>query len=346
MKASPVMSALAGRAGMSQTLIHTGQHYDQNMSDIFFSQLGLPKPDINLEIGSGTHARQTAHIMMRLEELLLGDRPDFVLVYGDVNSTLAAAIVCCKIGIPIGHVEAGLRSFDRTMPEELNRLLTDQVADIHFTPSKDANENLEREGIDRTRIKLVGNVMIDTLIRLLPKAESLWQDLKTGYGIGDGSYGLVTIHRASNVDDADSLGSLIKALSAISSDLPLLFPVHPRTKLKLKEIAPASGGIRFIEPLGYLEFLCLQRHARLVITDSGGIQEETTFLGVPCITMRKNTERPITLELGTNHLMGDDISRLHDLVGKILAGKSRKGTIPPFWDGKAGERIADCLQNA
>jgi UDP-N-acetylglucosamine 2-epimerase (non-hydrolysing) len=343
MKVSPVMIALSRREGMTQSLVHTGQHYDENMSEVFFTQLGLSKPDMNLEVGSGSHAQQTARIMMGFEKVLEESRPDLVLVYGDVNSTLAASIVCAKMDVRVGHVEAGLRSYDRSMPEEVNRVLTDQVADILFTPSADADENLKREGIDASRIHFVGNVMIDTLVRLRPKAEQAWQQQATTLGLREGHFGLVTLHRASNVDDLGSLLALIEALAGISTRVPIVFPVHPRTRERLGNLTFNPRNIQFIEPVGYLEFMSLQSHARFVITDSGGIQEETTYLGVPCITMRKNTERPITLSLGTNTLIGDDVGRLSSIIDEILAGGAKKGTIPPLWDGKASERIADCL---
>ncbi len=344
MKVAPVMEALSAKSGIVQTLVHTGQHYDANMSEVFFRQLGIPSPDVNLGVGSGSHAVQTAHIMLRMEEVVVSRRPDLVLVYGDVNSTLAATVVCAKLGVAVAHVEAGLRSFDRTMPEELNRLVTDQLADYLFTPSADANENLAREGIDAARVRLVGNVMIDTLVRLLPKAEEHWERQSNALGVREGAFGLVTLHRASNVDDAASLLPIVHALKTVAGRIPLVFPVHPRTRQKLSDILNGCGGIRLLEPLGYLEFLCLQRHARLVITDSGGIQEETTYLGVPCLTMRKNTERPVTVSLGTNRLIGDDLEGLSAYVEDILAGGARKREIPPLWDGKAGARIADCLE--
>ena len=352
MKVAPVMAALAKRDGVNQTLVHTGQHYDANMSDIFWQELGLPRPDVNLGVGSGSHAVQTAQIMIHLEEVLLAQRPDIVLVYGDINSTVAAAIVCAKLLIPIGHVEAGLRSFDRTMPEEVNRLLTDQIADLLFTPSSDGNENLLREGIAAEKIYLVGNVMIDTLVRLLPQAETVWPQLLASLegppqGWEQGGYALVTLHRPSNVDNPDELRHIIEALGAIAKKVPVLFPIHPRTRQRLQNFGLDTQGPNFhlTDPVGYLEFLALHRHATLVITDSGGIQEETTYLGVPCITMRKNTERPVTVTMGTNVLVGQDSSRLQDEVSRILNGESRKGQIPPLWDGKASERIADVLAN-
>lgn len=347
MKVAPVMSAFAGRDDVTQVLVHTGQHYDAAMSDVFFQELGLPQPDINLGVGSGSHAVQTAQIMMRFEEAVLAQRPDLVLVYGDVNSTVAAAIVCAKLRIPIGHVEAGLRSFDRTMPEEINRLLTDQISDMLFTPSADGNENLEKEGIAPEKIHLVGNVMIDTLVRLLPQAEEYWTrlpDALSGLPAGwqQKEYVLVTLHRPSNVDQPEGLSRIVDTLSEISSHIPIIFPIHPRTRQRLQDMGLRieSPHLHLTDPVGYLEFLALQSHARLVITDSGGIQEETTFLGVPCLTVRENTERPITVTLGTNILVGQDMHRLRTEVHRVLRREVKPGQIPPLWDGQAGERIA------
>jgi UDP-N-acetylglucosamine 2-epimerase (non-hydrolysing) len=340
MKAAPVITALAQRERVSQTLVHTGQHYDANMSDVFFRQLGMPEPDINLEVGSGSHAAQTAQIMIRLEEVLLAQRPDLVLVYGDVNSTVAAALVCAKLLIPVGHVEAGLRSFDRTMPEEINRVLTDQIADLLFTPSEDGNANLAREGVAPEKIHLVGNVMIDTLVRLLPVAQE--STVIADLGLQPRGYGLVTLHRPSNVDNRATLREIVSALADISQSIPLIFPVHPRTRQRLRDMqyAPRNTSLHLLEPLSYLDFLALQRHAAFVITDSGGIQEETTYLGVPCLTVRENTERPVTVTLGTNTLVGQDMNRLRAEVARILAGEGKRGQVPPLWDGHAAERIA------
>ena len=344
MKSAPVMAALASRDSVSQLLVHTGQHYDANMSEVFFNQLGMPKPDINLEVGSESHAVQTAQIMIRIEEVLLEQKPDLVLVYGDVNSTIAAALVCAKLLIPLAHVEAGLRSFDRTMPEEINRLLTDQIADLLFTPSKDGDENLVREGVAKEKIHLVGNVMIDTLIRLLPKA-SIAGLRNLGIKGLEESYGLVTLHRPSNVDDSEMLIKIMQTLEAVSNDLPVIFPIHPRTHQRLRNsnFKTRNSNLHLIDPVGYLEFLSLQKNATLVITDSGGIQEETTFLGVPCLTVRENTERPITVEMGTNIVVGQDMELLKIEVYRILNGNGKKGSIPPLWDGKAGKRIADVI---
>jgi len=337
-KTAPVAAALAVH-GVTQTIVHTGQHYDARMSGVFFKELGLPEPDLNLEVGSGSHAVQTAQIMQRFEPVVLERKPDMVLVYGDVNSTLAAALVCAKLLVPVAHVEAGLRSGDRSMPEEVNRLVTDQLADLLFTPSVDGNDNLLHEGIPSEKIRLVGNVMIDTLIRLLPKAEVRWPALEAELPPGD--FALVTLHRPSNVDDPRQLASLLMALGRIGRDLSVLFPVHPRTR---KSIAgdglEVPQTVYLMEPQGYLDFLALQRHAEVVITDSGGIQEETTYLGVPCLTLRNSTERPITVTTGTNILIGGDLERLQAEVGRILAGQGKHGQCPILWDGHASERIA------
>jgi UDP-N-acetylglucosamine 2-epimerase (non-hydrolysing) len=337
MKAAPVLSAVHGRNGTRQTLIHTGQHYDNNMSDVFFEQLQLPRPDLNLAVGSGSQASQTAEIMVRFEAAVMERMPDLVVVYGDVNSTVAAALVCSKLLIPVAHVEAGLRSFDRTMPEEINRLLTDQISDLLFTPSSDGDENLVREGIATSRIHLVGNVMIDTLIRLLEKAEHcVPPDLPDRYI-------LVTLHRPSNVDDLEVLRQILEALADIGQEIPVVFPVHPRTRQRLSELDIDLRRFSLLEPLPYLEFLALQRHACAVITDSGGIQEETTYLGIPCITLRENTERPITVTMGTNVIVGRDMTRLRAELNTAVSGRWKTGRIPPLWDGHSGERIANIL---
>jgi UDP-N-acetylglucosamine 2-epimerase (non-hydrolysing) len=308
-------------------------------------QLGIPKPDHNLEVSGGTHAFQTAEIIRRFEPVALAEHPDLILVYGDVNSTMAAAIVCSKLLIPLAHVEAGLRSFDRTMPEEINRMVTDRLADLLFTPSADGNENLLREGVESSRIHLVGNVMIDTLIRLLPLAES------GGYAgkpaLKDDPYVLVTLHRPSNVDDPEELKEILLALDDIAGFADIIFPVHPRTRKVIETLGELklSASLRLTEPVGYLEFLGLQRKAKLVITDSGGVQEETTFLGVPCLTVRENTERPITVNIGSNTLVGRDMAMLKGEAEKALSGKGKSSSIPPLWDGKASERIADIVLN-
>jgi UDP-N-acetylglucosamine 2-epimerase (non-hydrolysing) len=335
-KAAPVLRAIRER-GMRQTLVHTGQHYDGNMSDVFFTQLDIPEPDFNLEVGSGSHASQTAEIMRRFEPVVLERKPDLTLVYGDVNSTVAAALVCSKLLIPVGHVEAGLRSFDRTMPEEINRIVTDRLSDVLFTPSEDGDANLLREGVPKERIHFVGNVMIDSLIRLLPAARNC---PKNGF---PERFALVTLHRPSNVDDFETLRELLNALARVSKDLNIVFPVHPRTRQRITEFGIDSQNLRLLDPLPYIEFLSLQTRAAVVITDSGGIQEETTYLGVPCLTLRPNTERPITVTSGTNILVGDDRGRLIAELGKIMEGKQKKGVTPPLWDGRTGDRIANIL---
>jgi UDP-N-acetylglucosamine 2-epimerase (non-hydrolysing) len=339
MKAAPVIRALSA-FGVEQIVVHTGQHYDFNMSDVFFQQLGMPAPDVNLQVGSGSHAQQTAHIMCRFEPVVLERKPDLVVVYGDVNSTVAAALVCAKLMVRVAHVEAGLRSFDRGMPEEINRLVTDQLSDLLFTPSEDGNRNLAREGIAPEKVFLAGNVMIDTLVRMLPEAERrLPADLPARYA-------LVTLHRPSNVDDLDWLRSLLSSLERVGHDLEVIFPVHPRTRQKISSLGIGSeknGHIRFLEPLPYLDFLALQKHAAVVITDSGGIQEETTFLGVPCLTVRENTERPVTITIGTNVLVGRDTALLARELDRVLTHDRKSTGVPPLWDGHAAERIAQVI---
>jgi len=339
MKAAPVFRALAKQPRAQQSLIHTGQHYDANMSGAFFPQLGIPEPDVNLGVGSGSHARQTAEVITRFEPVVLQRKPDMVVVYGDVNSTLAASLVCAKLHIPVGHVEAGLRSFDRNMPEEINRLLTDQIADLLFTPSEDGDTNLLREGIPPARIHRVGNVMIDSLLDLSPKAMACKIDSLPE------RYALITLHRPSNVDDLQTLKSILESLLEISVQLGVVFPVHPRTRQRIADWGLTTDNLHLLEPMPYVEFLALQRRAVVVITDSGGVQEESTYLGVPCLTLRDNTERPITVSLGTNTLVGQDRKKLSSELSNILAGKAKKGVIPPLWDGHAGERIAEILRN-
>ena len=338
MKAAPVVHALRRRSGVRQTIVHTGQHYDASMSDVFFSQLEIPAPDVNLGVGSASHAKQTAEIMSRFEPVILEFKPDVVLVYGDVNSTVAAALVCAKLGIRVGHVEAGLRSFDWSMPEEVNRVVTDRLSDLLFTPSEDGDLNLKHEGIPVEKIYCVGNAMIDSLIRLLPSATRCAKD-----GHPD-RYALVTLHRPSNVDDSRTLKSILEALLEINESLDVVFPVHPRTRQRVAEFGLNLEKLHLLEPLPYIEFLALQSRAVVVITDSGGIQEETTYLGVPCLTLRSNTERPVTVTIGTNVVIGQDRNKLRSELSKIVAGKAKKGTVPPLWDGQAGERIADVLQ--
>ncbi|HEX3353644.1 MAG TPA: UDP-N-acetylglucosamine 2-epimerase (non-hydrolyzing) [Terriglobales bacterium] len=337
MKVAPVMSALKQHSKIRQSLVHTGQHYDTNMSDVFFQQLEIPAPDVNLGVGSGSHARQTAEIMIRFEPVVLERKPDLVLVYGDVNSTVAAALVCSKLLIQVGHVEAGLRSFDRAMPEEINRLLTDQLADLLFTPSEDGDRNLEKEGIARAKVHRVGNVMIDSLVRLLPAAMSSKMN-----GLPE-RYILVTLHRPANVDDDRNLKTLLQSLLEVNCQLKVIFPVHPRTRQRIADFGIDASQLDLREPLPYIEFLALQRRATAVVTDSGGIQEETTYLKVPCLTLRNNTERPVTVTMGTNILVGQDGAKLRSELAKVLEGKPKPSTVPPLWDGHAGQRIAEFL---
>jgi UDP-N-acetylglucosamine 2-epimerase (non-hydrolysing) len=340
MKAAPVVRALRNFSEIEQILIHTGQHYDANMSDVFFHQLDLPEPNINLAVGSGSHAQQTSKIMARLEPVVLNESPELVLVYGDVNSTMAAALVCSKLMVQVGHVEAGLRSQDRSMPEEINRVVTDQLSGLLFTPSADADRNLRKEGIASDKIHRVGNVMIDTLIRLQPQSmRPINCDLPDRYV-------LVTLHRPANVDDLPWLRCMLLTLAEMSHEVEVVFSVHPRTRQRISELRLemlSKGRLRLLDPMPYLEFLTLQRNALAVITDSGGIQEETTFLGVPCLTVRENTERPITLRKGTNTLVGRDAERLQVELQSILRGERKRGTKISLWDGHAAERIADVI---
>ncbi len=338
MKAAPVLRALAAR-GARQTLVHTGQHYDRNMSDVFFTQLEIPEPDWNLGVGSGSHARQTAEVMTAFEPVVLEAKPDVVLVYGDINSTVAAALVCAKLLVRVGHVEAGLRSFDRTMPEETNRIVTDRLADFLFTPSEDGDINLKNEGVASEKIHRVGNVMIDSLVQLLPAALQVPRN-----GLPE-RYALVTLHRPSNVDDSESLKSILASLLEVSDRMPVVFPVHPRTRQRIADFGIDVEKLHLVDPAPYIEFLALQRGAAVVITDSGGIQEETTYLGVPCVTLRSNTERPITVSMGTNVLVGQDRQKLRSELTNIYDGKGKMGSIPPLWDGHTGERIADILMS-
>lgn len=341
MKVAPVMRALAAYPDrFQQVLVHTGQHYDANLSAIFFDELDLPHPDVNLGVGSGTHAWQTAQVMLAFEAFVQGQSPDWVVVVGDVNSTLAAALVCSKLGIPVAHVEAGLRSFDRSMPEEINRILTDQIADLLFTPSADGDENLNREGIAPAKIHRVGNVMIDSLVHLLPKAEQRWPELKEKYLTDE--FILVTLHRPANVDEPEPLAEILAALDLASRWMPVLFPIHPRTRTAMAEfgLQPSSDGVHILPPLGYLDFLALEAHARLVLTDSGGIQEETTFLNIPCLTARPNTERPVTIEHGTNQLVPSERKALLNAIESKLLEPDRMTDPPELWDGEAAQRIA------
>jgi UDP-N-acetylglucosamine 2-epimerase (non-hydrolysing) len=336
------LHALKDRDEVVQSLVHTGQHYDANMSAVFFQQLGMPPPDLNLSVGSGTHAVQTAEVMARLEPVVLDRRPDVVLVYGDVNSTVATALVAAKLGVPIGHVEAGLRSFDRSMPEEINRLVTDQLAELLFTPSEDGDENLLREGIPPEKIFRVGNVMIDSLVRLLPMARESFARTARTNSLPE-CYALVTLHRPANVDDSGVLVKILETLLDVNRDLAVVFPAHPRTRRRIEDFNLDAGKLRIVDALPYVEFLGLQSRATVVITDSGGIQEETTYLGIPCLTIRENTERPVTVSMGTNVLVGRDPEKLRTELSRVLAGQAKKGSVPALWDGSAGERIADVL---
>ncbi|MBF5045083.1 UDP-N-acetylglucosamine 2-epimerase (non-hydrolyzing) [Aggregicoccus sp. 17bor-14] len=344
MKVAPIYKAIAARGLLTQVLVHTGQHYDVKMSDVFFTDLGLPAPHIHLNIGSGSHAEQTARVMMALEKVCLEERPDLVSVVGDVNSTVAAALVTSKLHIPLAHVEAGLRSGDRRMPEEINRLVVDRIADLLLTPSPDGDENLLKEGVEKSRIHFVGNVMIDSLLQ--SREAALRLPTLSGLGLTAGQYGVCTLHRASNVDDVKTLSGLLGALAFVSHRLPIVFPVHPRTRKMIAEgglsaLLEAAPGLKLVEPLGYLDFLCLTSQARLILTDSGGLQEESTALGVPCLTLRENTERPITVDVGTNLVVGVDPERVKTEALRILDGQGKKGRIPEKWDGKSAERIAD-----
>jgi UDP-N-acetylglucosamine 2-epimerase (non-hydrolysing) len=347
MKAAPVIREMAGFPdSFDQLLLHTGQHYDPKMSQIFFEELDLPKPDVNLEVGSGSHVWQTTQIMTRFEPILLDFQPDWVVVYGDVNSTLACSLVSSKLNYGVAHVEAGLRSFDRSMPEEINRLVTDQLSDLLFTPSEDANRNLEREGIGQDKVHLVGNVMIDTLVHLLPKAENKLTQLAPIYS-SDG-YLLVTLHRPSNVDDPATLKEIMSALEKISIEIQVLFPVHPRTQERISEygLGPKNPQLVILEPLGYLDFLALQTNAALVLTDSGGIQEETTFLGIRCLTARSNTERPVTVSMGTNQLVESNSKALIAAIKSQLSAPKPIKNVPPLWDGYAAQRITQVFRQA
>jgi UDP-N-acetylglucosamine 2-epimerase (non-hydrolysing) len=352
MKVAPILRALAAAdTGLPVSLVHTGQHYGPDMQETFFEQLGLPRPDIDLGVGSASHAVQTAEIMRRFEEVVDTVEPAAVLVVGDVNSTLACSLVAAKKGIPVVHVEAGLRSGDRSMPEEVNRVLTDQLAALHFTTEPEARFHLEREGVDPGGIHFVGNVMIDSLLhhreQAVPAGESLARYLRDqGTGLPASGFGLVTLHRPANVDHPGILEPLVETLEQVSERLPLVFPLHPRTRHALEAVRYPAGRahpIWLLPPVGYLEMLGLLSGSRLVLTDSGGMQEETTALGIPCMTLRANTERPVTLEQGTNTLTGTDRARILATVDDILATGGKGGRVPELWDGHAAERIAEVL---
>jgi UDP-N-acetylglucosamine 2-epimerase (non-hydrolysing) len=341
--------SLGGRA--EATLIHTGQHYDKNLSEVFFEELGMRRPDISLEVGSGSHAVQTARVLERMEEVLQkgpagGGRFDRLVVVGDVNSTMAASLAAVKLGVSVAHVEAGLRSFDRTMPEEINRIVTDSISDLLLVSDPAGIDNLAHEGHSAEKVHLVGNVMIDTLMRMLPQAGEL--DGPGGLGLEPGQYGVVTLHRPANVDDPKVLAGLVEVLVDISSKVPLVFPVHPRTaerlaRAELLDYFEQAPNIHMLLPLGYLDFLSLTSQARVIVTDSGGLQEESTVLGIPCLTMRPNTERPVTVDVGTSTLIGSDPDILRQNLIAVLEGKYKPGKCPELWDGHAAERIAELL---
>ena len=343
-KIAPIMAQLRQRPGATATLIHTGQHYDVQMSEAFFADLEIPAPDVNLGVRAATATGQMAEIMVRLEERFAADRPDAVVVVGDVTSTLAGALVAVKLEIPVAHVEAGLRSFDRTMPEEINRVLTDAISDWLFTTEPAANENLAREGVDPARVHFVGNVMIDTLFRYRERAAA--SKVLESLDVAPGRYVALTLHRPSNVDGAEALRRALAAIERIQRDVPVVFPVHPRTRRRLAELGdalPPMPGLRMAEPMPYLDFVQLMANARCVLTDSGGIQEETTALGVPCLTLRENTERPITVSRGTNRIVGLDPAAIDEAWAEIGAGRWRAGELPEHWDGKAAARVVDAL---
>ena len=344
MKVAPLYHALFGQAWCEPILVHTGQHYDVNMSDAFFTDLRLPEPHHHLNIGSGSHAEQTAGVMVAYEKLCLAERPDMTIVFGDVNSTIACALAAKKLLIPVGHVEAGLRSRDWTMPEEVNRIVTDSISDVLWTPSEDGDENLRAEGVAEERISRVGNIMLDSYELLRPSIESA--DVGREFGLKPGSYAVVTLHRPSNVDAPDVASDLVATLIRLAADLPLVFAVHPRTRKNLTSFGllkklEAAPGVQLTEPMSYIRFMSLVSGARLIITDSGGLQEETTYLDIPCLTLRPNTERPITISQGTNRLARpEDVGRL---VEEVLNGQWPKGVRPALWDGRTAARIVDDL---
>jgi len=345
MKVAPLHRAFQKyKDDIKHLICHTGQHYDENMSKIFFEDLELPKPDFYLGVGSGSHAEQTGKIMIEFEEILLQEKPDLVIVVGDVNSTIACSLTAAKLHIKIAHVEAGLRSFDREMPEELNRLLTDQISDFLFVTEKSGLVNLKKEGILDNKVFFVGNVMIDSLVRFLEKSQN--SNALEKYKLEPSNYVLVTLHRPSNVDSKYQLQKVVELLNLVAQKRKLIFPIHPRTKSNLENYSlldKIDSNVTLSEPIGYLDFLSLLRNAELVLTDSGGIQEETTYLGVQCITVRRTTERPVTVEIGTNHLVGDDFKEAGITANKILNGSRKNGIVPELWDGKTANRISEIL---
>ena len=345
MKVAPVYHALAAAPWARPVLVHTGQHYDVKMSDDFFRDLRLPAPDFHLGVGSGSHAEQTARVMVAYEQVCLERRPDWVVVVGDVNSTVASALVAAKLRLPLAHLEAGLRSYDRDMPEEINRVVTDALADLLWTPSPDADRNLAAEGIAAARIERVGNVMIDAFVMLRERIEA--DPARARFGFGAGEYGVVTLHRPSNVDHRDRLALILRELSSVARRMPVIFPLHPRTKQRLEDFGWLDGfvaapGVHAIEPLGYVAFMSLVREAGFVITDSGGIQEETTYLDIPCVTLRTTTERPITVSQGSNQL--SEPEALGGLVARVLDSDWPGGRCPELWDGRTAERVAASLE--
>ena len=347
MKIAPIYNELKTR-GVSQILLHTGQHYDENMSKVFFDDLGMPQPDIYLGIGSGSHATQTAMVMVEFEKVCKEHNPSMVIVVGDVNSTVACSMVCAKEWIPCAHVEAGLRSFDREMPEEINRLITDAIADYLLTPSADGDENLRNEGVSEERIKRVGNVMIDSLFNNLERSKN--STIHSDLNIEKGNYGVLTLHRPSNVDEKDAFIGIIGALEEIGSKIPLVFPLHPRTKNRAEQFGltkrlESIPNIVLTGPAGYLDFIALMAESKLVLTDSGGLQEETTALGIPCLTLRENTERPITVTEGSNTIVGNNPQVIIDAAIEIIENGGKAGRIPELWDGKTAARIADIIEN-
>jgi UDP-N-acetylglucosamine 2-epimerase (non-hydrolysing) len=348
MKVSPIIKAMAKSGRLTPFLVHTGQHYDEKMSKSFFDLLHIPKPDVDLGVGSGTHAEQTGKVMIEFEKVCQRERPDLVLVVGDVNSTMACTIAAKKLWLPVAHVEAGLRSWDMKMPEEVNRVVTDSLCDLFFTTDPDANANLKTMGVPADRVHFAGNVMIDTLLDNVERSKG--NPILETMGVQPGQYAFLTMHRPSNVDHKDVLGGLLGAFDHIQKKIPIVFPAHPRTVKMIREFGfgprfEAMTGIKVCEPLDYHQMLKLNRNARFALTDSGGLQEETTVLGIPCITMRNNTERPITVVVGTSEVVGNDPAKIIDAAERILAGKWKKGGIPEGWDGKAGERIVAVIES-
>jgi UDP-N-acetylglucosamine 2-epimerase (non-hydrolysing) len=351
MKMAPLLRALGEYPEVEAVLVHTGQHYDKNLSDVFFEELEMPRPDISLEVGSGKHGEQTARVIERFEEVLesaadAGQPFDRVVVVGDVNSTMATTIAAVKLDVPVAHVEAGLRSFDRQMPEEINRIVTDSICDMLLVSEPSGVENLRNEGRPDEQVHLVGNIMIDTLKALLPKAQA--KDTLQRLSLTAGSYGVITLHRPSNVDQPETLGPLLDVLIEASAEVPMVFPIHPRTRQRIERFGlngkvEAADGLMLAPPLGYLDFLCLTSQSRLIVTDSGGLQEESTVLGIPCLTARFNTERPVTVTEGTSTLVGNDPAKLREGLRQILDGSYKEGNCPELWDGKAAERIARLL---